>query len=333
MTFRATLNTRMKAGMFAMAVVLQTWSIPVGAQPRLEMFGSLTLPFGTHTGRFVTDYRPVQNGESTEGRAGQALSLDTSGLDFGGFEGGINVLFGPRAGIQVFVNRSSRTFDAPNTPFEEQFSYRSFGYWIGDLWNPEHVAFEERSEPWPDSQGTVRNWHVATNGLLRFDGHGADVTVTGGLLLSRASGRFAKVAFHEYEVLCTSRMYGLCHMQLNASMQFKGWSLGGNVGGEIAVPVGRHTAVTAGIRLLTSPRRPRAEVAEIVDYAWHFKHCNTEVCPPISLGELEAGQAADGTQSLTRTFSESTIRAALQKNPANFDDRFIPELRIGVRIF
>jgi hypothetical protein len=278
----------------AAGIVLLTLSIPAAAQPRVEGFGSLSTPVGGPNGLFITDYIPeLVYGGGTGGRAGQTLNLD-SGREFG-FEGGVNVLFVPRAGLQVFVSRDHRTFDGPNTPYDLRLEYLA-------RQPPDYIqrAYTfDRSFDWPDTVGDMTTWHVAANGLLRFEGRRADVTLTGGLLLSHPTGQFETAAFHEFRLGGHSVLF---YEEAIVGMKFEeSWHAGFNAGAEVAVRIGRHVALTAGIRLLTSPE-PIVDVAEIVD-----------------------------DYQILFDMTIEDIQAELGGNPADFD-RFTPVFRFGVRI-
>jgi hypothetical protein len=277
------------------AVVLLGLSVQATAQPRVEGFGSLGTPVSGPTGFFITDYVPeLVYGGGTGGRAGQTINLD-SGREFG-FEGGVNVLFGPRAGLQVFVGRANQTFEGPNTPYDLRLEYLA-------RQPPDHIQRSytfDRSFDWPNTTGEMTTRHVATNGLLRFEGRRADLTVTGGLLLSRPTGRFETAAFHEFRLGGHSVLF---YNEAIVGMRFEeSWHAGFNAGAEMAVHVGRHVALTAGLRLLTSPE-PVVDVSEIVD---------------------------DSRLVFDMTIAD--IQAELGGNPADFD-RFTPVIRFGVRIY
>ncbi len=276
------------------AVALLTLSLPAVAQPRVEGFGSLGTAVSQPSGLFITDYIPeLVYGGGTGGRAGQTINLDSRReLDF---EGGFNLLFVPKAGLQVFVSRVSGAFDGPNTPYDYRLEYLA-------RQPPDYIQrayTSERSFDWPDTAGDMTTWHVGTNGLLRFAGSRADLTVTGGLLLSRFSGGFETAAFHRFRLGGHSVLF---YEEALVAMQFApSWHTGFNAGVDVAVRVSRHVALTAGMRLLTVPD-PTVDVATIVD---------------------------DDTIFFDLTLDD--IQAALGGNRADFD-RFVPVFRFGIRI-
>jgi hypothetical protein len=280
------------------AVILLACSMPASAQIRVEGIGALSTPVTTPGGVFITDYVPQlvpSGGSGTGGAAGQTINLD-SGRELG-FEGGVNLLFTPRVGAQVLLGRETRTFEGANTPYDYSIEYLA-------RQPPDYVEraySSSRSFDWPDTTGDLTAWHVAANGLARVPvGSRADVTLTGGLQLSRPSGGFERAVYHQFRLGGHSVLF---YDEALVSLRFaEDWHAGVNGGAELAVRAGRHIALTAGVRWRTFPD-PTVDVARLLDGS-------------LILFDLPLDD----------------VQAAIGGVPADFD-RLMPVFRFGVRIY
>jgi len=229
-----------------MGLAVLAMAAPATAQGPVEVTASITLPLVPVGGAFMTEYRPgLVAGTATGGRAGQTLTLDGSRRV--GFEGSLSWLATRHAGLQMILRRDSRRFDSPNTPYALELDYLSRP-------PPDYVERAvrfSRSFDWPSTDGWLTTWSVAANGLVRIDWEAADLSLTGGVLLSRTSGTFEPVGFHEFQLGGHSTLFD---REALVRMAFEEqWQAGANLGATVAVSLGPHVALTAGVRLMTTP--------------------------------------------------------------------------------
>lgn len=248
----------MKVVIAVAALSILVVGAPVQAQSRAELFGGYQIPDGAVRGIFATDYVPLLvNGGTATGRGGQTLQLQ--GGRPTGFIAGINWWPGRHAGVQLFVSRASHAFSNANSPSRVPLAYLS-------RQPPDYIEREftcERSFDWPDTEGDFALWRVGADGVLRVGGRRADLTLSGGLLLSQVRGDFDKASYLEFRLGGHSTLFyeeALARLRLD-----EGWHPGYNAGAEVAVSAGRCVAVTAGMRLMSAPPRDIAVTAEILN--------------------------------------------------------------------
>ncbi len=232
-------------------------AVPAAAQSRVELFGSFAVPARVVTGTFTSDYQPLLiYGDTATGRAGQTLQLQ--GGRPKGLLAGVNWVAGRRLGVQLFGSRASHAIGGANAPNQVRLTYLS-------RQPPDYVEREftyQQSFDWPDTEGTFTLWRIGANGLVRLGGDRVDLTLSGGLLLSHLSGYFDKASYVEFRMGGHSTLF---YEEALARLRFSdSWRAGYNVGLDVAVATGRHVALTAGVRLLSSPART-AVVAEILN--------------------------------------------------------------------
>lgn len=230
---------------------------PAAAQSRVELFGSFAVPARVVTGTFTSDYEPLLiNGGTATGRAGQALQLQ--GGRPKGLLAGVNWLPGRRLGVQLFASRASHPIGGANVPNQVRLTYLT-------RQPPDYIEREftyQQSVDWPDTEGTFTLWRLGANGLVRLGGERVDLTLTGGLLLSHLRGYFDKASYVEFRMGGHSTLF---YEEALARLRFSdSWRAGYNAGVDVAIATGRHVALTAGVRLLSSPART-AVVAEILN--------------------------------------------------------------------
>jgi hypothetical protein len=220
---------------------------PALAQSRIEVIGAGLLPARDVRGTFTTEYIPalVNGGTATGGTAGQTLQIDAGRPR--GFLLGVNWLVSGRAGIQVSVDRASHAIGGANAPNRVQLTYLT-------RQPPDFVEREftyDQSVAWPDTRGSFTRWRIATSALWRLNGRRADVTLTGGVVFSRLRGHVDQASFIEFRLGGHSTLF---YEEALARLRFDdAWHAGVNAGADVAVPLGRHVAITAGVRLTSSP--------------------------------------------------------------------------------
>ena len=219
---------------------------PAAGQSRIELFGAYAIPTGTVSGTFTSSYAPVLvYGTVTGGTGGQTLQLQ--GGRPPGFFGGINWLPIRQAGLQLFVGHESHALTGVNTPNHVQLTYLS-------RQPPDYIERTftyERSFDWPDTQGDVSLWRIGANGLWRIEGRHADVTFGAGLLLSRVRGQFDPASYIEFHLGGHSTLF---YEEALARLKFADtWHAGYNAGAEAAISANRHVALTAGVRVMSTP--------------------------------------------------------------------------------
>lgn len=240
------------------AVSVLALGVPATAQSRVELFGGYQIPDGAVRGTFATDYVPLLvNGGTATGRGEQTLELQ--GGRPKGVIAGINWWPRSHAGVQLFVSRAAHSFSGANTPSRVQLTYLS-------RQPPDYIEREftyDRSFDWPDTEGDFALWRVGANGVVRVGGRRADLTLSGGLLLSQVRGYFDRASYLEFRLGGHSTLFyeeALARLRLDDA-----WHAGYNAGAEVAVSAGRHVAITAGVRLMSAPPRDIAVTAEILN--------------------------------------------------------------------
>jgi len=264
------------------------------AWAQVEVFGGLTVSLAPPAGVFETDYMPrLVYGTTTGGRAAHMLTLEADGR--AGFDVGVNWLPNRHVGLQVLVERTGHALTGANVDYELAIDY------LARL-PPDYVErpySSRRSLPWPDTTGDMTVWRVGANGLARFSGRWVDLTVSGGLVWTRVSGRFEQAGYYEYRLGGHSTLF---YNDVLLDMTFdESWQAGFNVGAEAGLRAGRHVAFTAGIRFFGPALEPDVIVGE-----------------PLNFVLFEVPRA--------------DIEAALGGKSATFDPWGSPVLRFGIRV-
>ena len=234
------------------ALSLLILAAPAAGQSRVELFGAASLPAREARGTFASAYTPLLvNGGPATGRGEQTLTL--RGGRPAGVLAGVNWLVTRRAGVQVFVHRASHTLTGANTPNHVQLTYLT-------RQPPDYLEREytyERSFEWPDTEGAVTWWRIGANGLWRMSGRRIDLTVSGGVLLSRLEGHADRASYVEFHLGGHSTIF---YEEVLVRLRFAdAWHVGYNAGADVALAAGRHLALTAGVRVWSSPARSAVE--------------------------------------------------------------------------
>lgn len=264
------------------------------AQSSVELFGSVTVTLSPPVGSYQTDYEPqLIYGTTTGGRAAHLLTLDAEGR--AGFDFGLNWLSNNRFGLQLLVDRASHTLGGQNVNYELAFDY------LARL-PPDYIELPysfRRSLPWPATSGEMTVWRVGANGVGRVAGRWVDLTVSGGLLWSKVSGRFEQAGYYEFRLGGHSTLF---YNDVLLDMTFdESWQLGYNLGAEAGFRAGSHVAFTAGIRFFGPALEPEVIVGDVLN-------------------------------TLIFDVPRSDIEAALGGKSATFDPWGSPVLRFGVRV-
>ena len=211
------------------------------AQSHVEVFGGIDVATLAPAGTFTTDYATaLAAGTTTGGRAGQTLALDVARRP--GFEGGVNWLPVPHAGVQIFVGRVSAPVSGVNSPYDVRLDYVASP---PPNYVPRPFTYE-RTTTWPDTTGAMTVWRAGVNAIARVSGRRANLTIAGGLLLSRLGGLFEPVGFSQFRLGGHSVLFG---DEARVRMTFDGaWHAGVDVGADLAVHAGRHVAIVFGVR-------------------------------------------------------------------------------------
>lgn len=264
------------------------------AQSRVELFGSLTIATSPPVGSYETSHPPkLVFGKAMGGRAGHLLTLAADrrvGIDFG-----VNWLPTRHLGVQFLVDRTNHALGGKNGDYELAIDY------LARL-PPDYIELPyrfRRSLPWPDTTGTMTVWRVGTNGIGRVAWPRVDLTVSGGLLWSKVSGRFEQAGYYEYRLGGHSTLF---YNDVLLDMRFdESWHLGYNLGAEVGIRASRRVALTAAIRFFGPALEPDVVVGDVLN-------------------------------TLIFEVPRSDIEAALGGRTARFDPWGNPVLRFGVRV-
>ncbi|MGE0042199.1 MAG: hypothetical protein AB7H88_14125 [Vicinamibacterales bacterium] len=244
------------------AVVLAVVLVGAVAGPArgqgVEWFVDLAGPLGAPSGTYAVDYTPtLVFGTATGGGAAQTLSVDPAWRP--ALEAGVNWLVAPHGGLQVFVSRRSGPVGGANGSFALSLDFLSRP-------PPDYVERANHVEStiaWPDTTGTRTTWRVGLNALGRVPAGPVEVTVTGGLLVTRTSGEFGPAGYFEYRLGGHSTIF---YNDVPARMGLvEAWDAGGNAAVTLAFPAGRRVALLAGLRVSGPSPVPRAAVVAYED--------------------------------------------------------------------
>jgi hypothetical protein len=231
----------------ASALLLFAMASPAAAQPRIEVIAAGALPAQEARGTFTSEYVPVllNGGTATGGAAGQTLQLDAGRP--GEFLVGVNWLFSRHAGVQVTVDRASHAIAGANAANRVQLTYLT-------RQPPDYIEREftyDQSVAWPQTRGSFTRYRVAANALWRLNSRRVDVTLTGGVAFSRMQGHFDEASYVEFRLGGHSTIF---YEEALVRLRFAdAWHTGANAGADVAVPLGRRVALTAGVHLTSSP--------------------------------------------------------------------------------
>lgn len=231
---------------------------PAEAGQRVELFGGLTTNATTPAALFTVDYVPtLVFGTATGGRARHALDLD--GGRSAGFDVGVNWLPMPRAGVHMFVARVGHDLGGPSAPYALELRYLA-------RQPPDHVEREyslQQNVTWPASLGQADIWRVGAGGLVRFGGRRADLSLTGGLLLTRLSGSFQPAGYYEYRLGGHSTIF---YNEVLVSMDLdETWHAGYHAGAELGIHASERVAFVTGVRVFGPDPEPVARVGAVLN--------------------------------------------------------------------
>jgi hypothetical protein len=184
----------------------------------------------------------VASAPGAEGSAGQTLALDPGAG--GGIEVGVNLFPARSLGIQGFVARSSADFAGVNSPYTVQLRYISRP---PPDYQPVPVAVSQ-SVAWPDTTGALRQMTVGVGPVARWRRAPLTVEAAGGLAWIRLSGEAESLGFTTFSLGGHSVLFA-DEFRLRVVLE-PAWTFGGYLGGALGVDLGRHLALTAGLRML-----------------------------------------------------------------------------------
>jgi hypothetical protein len=225
---------------------LHAQSPPASGSPpagQVEVWGGFHTEFGGGSGEIESRYAPqVAFAPGAESSAGQTLALDAgTGL---GVEVGANLFPARSLGLQVFVSGTGADIAGVNSPYTVQLRYVSRP-------PPDYQAVPvdlSQSVAWPDTTGTLRQLTVGVGPVARWRRPPLTVVAGGGLAWTRVSGEAESLGFTTYRLGGHSVLFA---DEFRLRLAFEpAWTVGGYLGGTLGVDLGRHLAITAGLRML-----------------------------------------------------------------------------------
>ena len=215
--------------------------------PRFEAWGGLGLPLAGPSGTLASSYSPplLLDGAFTSS-ATQTITFETGAA--AGLQGGVNVFFTPRAGLQVIVDGESADLSGASTPYSYTLKYTS-----RQPPNDQEVpVVVQNTTPWPAPTGSLTDFRVSINGVVRVGSPDrVSGTLSGGLTLHRLSGTLEPVAYTSFHlgghsVLFTDDYQLAVDMDPTIAMGF-------NIGGDVSIAIARHVALMVGLRYEGGP--------------------------------------------------------------------------------
>ncbi|MEQ1898871.1 MAG: hypothetical protein ABL971_15975 [Vicinamibacterales bacterium] len=210
--------------------------------PRVEIWGAVTGLMTGPVGSLTTSYSPplLFDGDFTS-RGGQTLTADTGAA--AGLTGGVDVFVTSRAGFQIMFDRASFDVTGTNRPYTMALEYES----RQPPDNVPRMVTVNRSIAWPDTSGSLTQMTLAFNAVVRVGRPDRlSATLSGGPAYYRLSGDVQPLGFTTFRLGGHSVLFEDDHrlaLALESTHAF-----GFDVGGEISLAAGRHTAIIAGYR-------------------------------------------------------------------------------------
>ncbi len=207
-----------------------------------EIWGGVTTVVTTPSGSFVSSYSPPLLFDGTfSSHAEQELMLE--GRRTIGAMTGMNAFIGRWLGVQVLADWASMDITGQNGPYEYSLFYTA-RLPPNDVLVPTKIA---QTIPWPDTAGTLKSVVLAFNAVGRVGRTDrVSLTVSGGPAYYHFSGSVLPVAYTQFQVGGHSVLFQNDYrvtMSLDAA---NAW--GFDVGGDLNLPLGRHTALMIGYR-------------------------------------------------------------------------------------
>ena len=213
---------------------------------RVEAWGAFALVPSTGTGTLESNYAPeVTSAPDARGHLGQTLTLRPAtgrGAEFGS-----NLYLSRHVGIQVFASRTSVDLAGSNTPYEVTLEYTSRPPPTNQP-VPVQIAW---IVDWPDTAGRLRQWSVGAGPAVRWQGRRTVLVLSGGLAWTRLSGDAGPLGYTTFALGGHSTLFAQ-DVRVRAALA-PSTTLAGFAAAALDVGIGRHAAITVGLRTLVAP--------------------------------------------------------------------------------
>lgn len=211
----------------------------------VEVWGVFHAEVGGGSGEVESRYAPqVTSAPGAEGRAGQVLALDPGAGR--GVEVGVNFFPARSVGVQGFVSTTSADIAGFNSPYTVQVRYLSRP---PPDYQPVPVAVSQ-SVAWPDTTGALRQLTVGVGPVARWLRPPLTIVAGGGLSWTRLSGEAESLGFTTFGLGGHSVLFTE-DFRVRVALE-PAWTFGGYLGCALGVDLGRHLALTTGLRLLVT---------------------------------------------------------------------------------
>lgn len=214
---------------------------------RVEVWGAVTGVMTGPAGSLTSTYSPplLFDGDFTS-RGGQTLIVETGAAV--GLTGGVNVLPTGRVGIQILADRASFDVSGTNTAYTVALQYVS----RPPPDNVPQIVNVDQSVAWPETSGSLTQIALAFNAVVRIGrADRLSATISGGPAFYRLTGTVQPLGFTTFRLGGHSVLF-----QDGARLALAlepAHAVGFDIGGELSLPAGRHTAFIAGYRYFGGP--------------------------------------------------------------------------------
>ena len=215
--------------------------------PRAEVWAAVTGVVMGPAGSLVSSYSPplLFDGDFTS-RGGQTLRAETGAAV--GLTGGVNVFPTRRVGIQLLFDRASFAVSGTNTAYTVALRYVS----RPPPDNVPQIVNVDQSVAWPDTSGSLTQMALAFNAVVRIGrADRLSATISGGPAFYRLSGELQPLGFTTFRLGGHSVLFQ-DSARLALSLE-PAHAAGFDIGGEVSLAAGRHTAFIAGYRYFGGP--------------------------------------------------------------------------------
>jgi hypothetical protein len=215
--------------------------------PRVEVWGAVAGVMTGPAGSLVSSYSPplLFDGDFTSS-GGQTLRAETGATV--GFTGGVNVFPTRRVGIQILFDRASFDLSGTNTAYTVALQYVS----RPPPDNVPQIVNVDQLVAWPDTSGALTQMALAFNAVVRIGrADRLSATISGGPAFYRLSGEVQPLGFTTFRLGGHSVLF---QDSSRLALSFEpAHAFGFDIGGEVSLAAGRHTAFIAGYRYFGGP--------------------------------------------------------------------------------